>query len=192
MDRLEFAGILARGIIIQPNMAEKLMARFGLSVGSLSRWITKTDPPESIKQAAAALVQRSTIEYRQQVLADLREEFPGRNIVCIPNEECPDEIVVELGTTDDGLTGLALAVIWNSAAHHHNEMTEVYHIEDGVILLYVSKDGIGTVRRPMPGENYTIEPGTLHWADGNAVRVRVESSPPWTPKDHIQGSKDDY
>ena len=190
---VEFSSVITQGLAEQPGLKQKLSNQFGVCLATVQRWAdNKSHPVERAQYMIAEYVERNSATYRQNILACLREEFPGKNIVCIPNEDHPEEIVVELDAINNGLTGLAVAVIWDSAAHYHNQMTEVYQVEDGRLMLYVSKDGRGTVHQPMTGESQTIEPGTLHWVEAAGVCVRVESTPPWTPEDHILGSKEDY
>ncbi len=117
----------------------------------------------------------------QELLASLRHEFPGRNIVCIPPEE-PKEIIVELDR--DESSSQAVALIKRSEPHVHHRITERYEVLSGRLILTTSF-GITSLA---PGDTYIINPESVHHAesgDGSFTRVRVTSNPPWSPDDHI-------
>jgi len=117
----------------------------------------------------------------QELLKSLRQEFPGRNIVCIPPEE-PKEIIVELDR--DESSGQAVALIKRSEPHLHRRMMEQYVIEEGKLLLCVN----GNLSEMIKGDQVTIMPGLVHHAVSltkDFVRVRVTSWPPWSLEDHI-------
>jgi mannose-6-phosphate isomerase-like protein (cupin superfamily) len=117
----------------------------------------------------------------QELLASLRREFPGRNIVSLPPDD-PKEIVVELDR--DVASGTAIALIKRSEPHLHRRMKERYVIEEGKLLLCVN----GNLSEMIKGDQVTIMPGLVHHAVSltkDFVRVRVTSEPPWSPEDHI-------
>lgn len=114
----------------------------------------------------------------KKLVEALREEFPGKNIVLMPEEQ-PEEVVAEI--SQDERESVAVALIDRSRPHRHRFITETYLVESGTLFLYV--DGREHVLNP--GETYRIVPGQIHWAAGAATRVRVTAAPPWTPADHL-------
>lgn len=123
---------------------------------------------------------------KQQIIEQLQAQFPGKKIICLP-EDNPREIICELGLIEGG--SRAIAVIEASDLHYHRRTTETYRVLQGELLLeYDSTDKscILTLsrRRLREGEKFTIHPGTIHCATGDAVWVEVDAFPAWTPKDH--------
>lgn len=114
------------------------------------------------------------------VIAQLREEFPGKTIVCLP-EDNPTEIIVELDRNGVEDCSVAVAVIDRSAPHYHRMLTETYEVQEGVLYLQVE----GMLHVLNPGDTFTIHPGQVHWAEGKATRIIVTCTPPWRPDDHI-------
>jgi mannose-6-phosphate isomerase-like protein (cupin superfamily) len=82
--------------------------------------------------------------------------------------------------------GFAVAVIERSQPHFHLKMQEIYRVLRGT--LYVACKGQGHVLRK--GDSITIEPGEIHSARAadEPVWIEVESSPPWSRDDHLEGS----
>jgi hypothetical protein len=74
-----------------------------------------------------------------------------------------------------------VVVIDESVAHHHVRAKECYLVDEGELSLFV--EGIEHVLHE--GEEFTVMPGQVHWARGNATRVFVDSYPGWTQEDHI-------
>lgn len=118
---------------------------------------------------------------RQETIEALRKEFPGKTIICIPNEENPTEVIVEL--SHDENESVAIAIIDRSAPHFHRVITEMYEIESGSLILYF--DNIPFHLKEGARMDVIISPNTIHWAEGDETRVRVTATPPWTPEDHI-------
>jgi mannose-6-phosphate isomerase-like protein (cupin superfamily) len=117
----------------------------------------------------------------QTLLDSLHQEFPHRNIVCIPPEE-PEEIIVELDRAPS--RGTALALIRRSKLHMHYRTTETYIVENGTLILFVG----GERRVLRPGDRFIITPNRLHHAvseDGKFARVLITSEPPWSSEDHV-------
>jgi len=116
----------------------------------------------------------------QKVLDYLGGNYPGRNIVMLPQDN-PREVICELGQSANGDESTAIAFVDHSMRHHHNETVEQYEVEEGELRLFL--DGQLVILRE--GQGITILPGTVHWAEGNATRVRVTTIPPWEPGDHL-------
>jgi mannose-6-phosphate isomerase-like protein (cupin superfamily) len=114
----------------------------------------------------------------QELLETLRREYPGRNI----DTPSQGEAVVELDRNQDSST--AVAFIKCSDPHYHRERTETYRVEAGIITLYVDNEALTLVS----GDEFVIEPGKVHYAKsqlGGFIRVRVITTPAWSPEDHI-------
>lgn len=114
----------------------------------------------------------------QETIDAIREEFPDKNIVLLP-EDAPTEVIVELSSNDK--ESVAVAFIDRSEPHYHEKLMEIYVVQDGTLLLHVDSEtyelGLGDI--------WTIWPGRVHFAEGDATRVLVTCSPPWTPDDHV-------
>ncbi len=115
-----------------------------------------------------------------KVVAELTAEHPGSQIKQLPADN-PTEIVCEF---DPGQKhpdwSLAVAVIDNSAPHYHRVITEVYRILRGELTLYVGHEQFTMYE----GQQYSILPGNVHWAEGNETWVEVYCSPAYTAEDH--------
>ena len=113
----------------------------------------------------------------EMILQNLRKEFSGRKIICLP-EDGPLEIIVELEADEQQST--AIAIIDRSIEHVHHVMIERYIVETGVLRVHVDDETCTLY----PGDKIDIYPGQAHWAEGVATRVRIIATPPWTPGDH--------
>jgi quercetin dioxygenase-like cupin family protein len=117
----------------------------------------------------------------KSVVAELEQLYPGKLIKQLP-EQAPAEIICEF---DPGAQhpewSLAVAVIDRSAAHYHNRMTEVYQVIKGTLTLYVDSDEFTLYE----GQQFTVTPGRIHWATGDATWVEVYCTPAYTSEDHI-------
>ena len=97
-------------------------------------------------------------------------------------EQSPAEIVCEFDPGEQHPEwSLALAVIDRSAAHYHNRMTEVYQVIKGILTLYVDSEEFTLYE----GQQFTVTPGRIHWATGDATWVEVYCTPSYTSEDHI-------
>ncbi len=117
----------------------------------------------------------------KEIVATLRIEFPGKNIMELPPEN-PTEIICEVEPTIDHPDfSVAVAFIDHSDQHKHAISTETYEVEGGEVTLFTN----GEVHVLKPSQSYVIQPGTLHRAEAKGARVKVTSHPGWTPEDHI-------
>ena len=112
----------------------------------------------------------------ERVVSDLQREFPGKSIVCVPKEH-PREVIAELGKVAES-TSAAVAIIDRGPKHVHRATTETYVVETGQLRLHLQID-------LEPGDCFRIEPGWVHWSEGQATRVLAISTPPWKPEDYI-------
>jgi len=117
----------------------------------------------------------------EEIIKKLKSEFPGKSV--IPNSEAnPGEIICEVEPTNEHSDySLAIAYIKKSSSHRHVKTIETYEVEEGQLDLYL--DGVRNTLRT--NQTYTINPGIIHWAEGNWTRVKVASKPGWTSDDHI-------
>lgn len=115
------------------------------------------------------------------IVKELEAKYPGARIKQLP-PETPSEIVCEYNH-DEGHPdwSLAVAVIDRSAPHYHKVMTEIYRILRGSLTLHVN-DEVVILNE---GDEYTVVPGTVHWAQGDATWVEVECRPAYSQSDHI-------
>lgn len=117
----------------------------------------------------------------KKVIEDLKTEYPGKEIILDPPENAT-EIIVEIEPTKDHPEkSLAMAVVGKSKPHYHKKTTEIYEVTRGELNLYI--DGKKHVLKE--GENMTIEPNTVHYAEGDETWFLTHSKPGWTFEDHI-------
>src|SRR5690242_16183266 len=96
-----------------------------------------------------------------------RTTYPGKNIVAMP-KEAPTEIICEVDpTSEHPEQNTAIAAIKVSAPHYHKKATETYKVLRGALKLFV--DGRQFVLET--GDQYVIEPGQVHYAEGDFTLV---------------------
>lgn len=119
----------------------------------------------------------------EKVLKEVREKYPGKNVVCFPNDESPTEIIVELEpSTEHPERSLALAIVGKSEPHYHKVSTEVYEVTKGTLLLTIE----GKTHTLKEGEKMTIKPNQVHNAEGKGETwFLTHSKPGWKFEDHI-------
>jgi len=76
---------------------------------------------------------------------------------------------------------MAVSVIEKSIPHIHHKTTETYTIVKGNLTLHIENE----VYELSEGEKCVIEPGKIHWAEGNETWVECYSEPGWVQEDHI-------
>jgi len=117
----------------------------------------------------------------QNVVEELKKQYPGKNIILNPPDE-PTEIICEIesGSLNPDRS-VAVAVIDTTIKHYHRLAVEEYEVIKGE--LEVTKEGktyyLG------PGEKITLNPEEYHLARGKETWVKVTSEPAWTPQDQI-------
>ena len=118
---------------------------------------------------------------KQLVISKMKTLYPGKAILCIP-EEKPKEIICEIEPTKNHSDySEAIAVIDQSAKHVHKITTEKYEVIQGTLILTINRNDV-TLKQ---GKIFTVLPNEEHSAKGSSTWVRVTSHPGWTPKDHI-------
>lgn len=109
-----------------------------------------------------------------KIIEKLSKQYPGKKIIQI-HEKDTWEIICETEL------GFAIAVIDKSQPHYHKKLTERYEILEGELTI-VKDDKKYVLKK---GDEFIIEPGTIHQAIGNETWVKVYSNPEWTQEDHI-------
>jgi mannose-6-phosphate isomerase-like protein (cupin superfamily) len=115
----------------------------------------------------------------ERIIAELRKEFPGKNIVRIPEED-PKELIVELGPVSEK-ESIAVAIIDRGPRHLHRVTTETYVVQTGMLRVHVDD----RVVELWPGQRLRIDPGQVHWSEGHATRLLVYAEPAWQAEDYI-------
>jgi mannose-6-phosphate isomerase-like protein (cupin superfamily) len=116
----------------------------------------------------------------QKVLAELQQQYPGAHIKQLP-ADAPKEIVCEFDpSANHPEWSLAMAVIDRSEPHYHNRIVEIYRIVRGQLKLHVNHEE----HIMYEGQEYTVTPGVVHWAEGDETWVEVYCSPAYTQEDH--------
>jgi mannose-6-phosphate isomerase-like protein (cupin superfamily) len=114
------------------------------------------------------------------IVTELEKTYPGKLIKQLPADN-PTEIVCEFDPRDQHPDfSIAVAIIDRSAPHFHNHTTEIYHILKGTLTMHVD----GEEFQMFEGQEYTVQPGKIHWASGDAVWVEVYCNPGYSPDDH--------
>lgn len=107
--------------------------------------------------------------------------YPGKAVVMNPVKK-PIELLCEVEPTHNHPNySVAIAVIDKSTPHMHRVIEETYTVIRGELILHANDETI-TLKRD---ESYTIEPGVVHWAEGDETWVECLSKPGWTKEDHI-------
>ena len=115
-----------------------------------------------------------------KIIARMKDEYPGANIVVLPQEN-PTEIICEFDPGKEHPEySLAIAVIDRSEPHYHDQTVEIYRIVEGVLKLHVGEEEYVMYE----GQEFTIIPGKVHWAEGDQTWVEVYSTPAYTKSDH--------
>lgn len=117
----------------------------------------------------------------QKVIKELKEKYPGKNIILNPPEN-PTEIVCEIEPASlDPQKSVAIAILDNNIKHFHRRSKETYEVIKGVLELTKG----GKTYFLSPGEKLEIEPEEYHLAKGKETWVKVTSIPAWTPQDQF-------
>ena len=113
---------------------------------------------------------------------ELQKQYPGKPIFENKTDGEVTELVCEIEPTSEHPEySVAIAVINKSPKHKHNQTTETYKVIKGKLKLHVG----GDMFELHEGDWYIIEPGQVHWAEGDAAWVECRSEPGWTVEDYI-------
>lgn len=123
----------------------------------------------------------------KKVIRELRRKYPGKKIIK-NDEDNPTEILCEVKPTSEHPEySLAISVIDKSIPHSHKKTKETYKVTKGKLKVY--KDGKEFALTE--GIELVVNPGEVHWAEGNETWIECHSEPGWTFKDHIRLSNAD-
>jgi mannose-6-phosphate isomerase-like protein (cupin superfamily) len=112
---------------------------------------------------------------------ELSKKYPGKAIITNTKEN-PTEILCEVEPTNEhGDYSLAVSVIDKSIPHVHKKALEKYKVIKGKLKLYIGDKVIELTE----GGECTINPGLVHWAEGNETWVECYAKPGWTQEDHV-------
>lgn len=114
----------------------------------------------------------------KKVVGLLKKKYPGKKII-INTPDNPGEIVCEIDQAE--IRSMAVAVIDRTRLHYHRELTEVYEVTKGKLMMYL--DGKKHVVKK--GEKIEMRQGVRHYAVGDETWINVYSTPGWKPEDHI-------
>ncbi len=118
---------------------------------------------------------------KQKIISELKNKYPGKSIYSVPDEN-PTEILCEVEPSSDHPEySNAVAIIDKSKPHIHHKTAETYKVIKGKLLLHIGDQS----KELNEGDTYTIEPGNIHWAEGNETWVECYSEPGWVFEDHI-------
>ena len=116
-----------------------------------------------------------------EIIAELESLYPGRLIKRLPEND-PLEVICEFDPTDSHPDwSRAVAVIDRSAPHFHQRIVVLYHVVKGELLLHVDNDQ----HKLYEGQQFTITPGQIHWAEGDGTWVEIYCTPGYSPDDHF-------
>ncbi len=117
----------------------------------------------------------------QTIIKELEQTYPAKLIKQLP-EDIPTQIVCEFDPpAEHPEYSLAVAIIDRSEAHYHKRSTVIYRVLKGELKLHVGDEEFDMYE----GQEYTITPGQVHWAEGNSTWIEVYSSPGSEQSDHI-------
>lgn len=117
-----------------------------------------------------------------KVRLQYEKSYPGKSIFENSVDGVVSEMICEVEpTTDHASWSLAIAVIDKSEKHHHKKTTETYKVVKGQLKLYVDNEVIELSE----GDTHTIQPGQVHWAEGDETWVECRSEPGWRIEDHM-------
>jgi mannose-6-phosphate isomerase-like protein (cupin superfamily) len=122
------------------------------------------------------------IERSERILLKLMSLYPGKKVYDLSGKGT--HFVCEIEPVEDHPEyDKAVEVIISSEPHKHLKMTQVYKILEGSLTLYVDDKTILLNK----DEQYTVEPGKVHSAEGDdQTLVEIYSTPGWTKEDHIK------
>lgn len=115
-----------------------------------------------------------------KVIGELKLKYPGKTV--FPTET---EIICEIDPSSlHPDHSLAISVCDSNLPHYHRATTETYKVIRGVLKLHFGDETVLLHE----GESQIINPGIVHWAEGNETWIECYSTPGWTPSDHILGT----
>lgn len=118
----------------------------------------------------------------EKVISEIQEKYPGVAVFA-DTENGAAEVIAEIEPTNEHTEySRGVAVVGKSRAHYHTTLVETYTPINGDLTVYIDNDP-HIVKK---GEHITIQPGQVHWAEGNEIWFHVTSRPGWKPTDHFR------
>src|SRR5688572_852642 len=109
----------------------------------------------------------------QKIVSELQEKYPGKEIILDPTDN-PTEIICELEpTTNHPEKSIAFAIVGKSKPHYHKKSTEIYEAVKGILTVYKNREKYVLHE----GEKLTIEPGVVHYVEGDEAWFLTYSEP---------------
>ncbi|MCB9798091.1 hypothetical protein H6758_00015 [Candidatus Nomurabacteria bacterium] len=123
----------------------------------------------------------TNVRRSQRILHELNEKYPQAKSFDLDGRGL--HFVCEVEPTEDHSEyDRAIEVIIDSKPHKHLKMTQYYKILRGSLQLYIENQELTLG----VGDEYTIEPNTVHWATSkDECWLQITSRPGWTKEDHI-------
>lgn len=117
----------------------------------------------------------------KKIIEELKKKYPSKKIIK-NDEDNPTEILCEVDpSVNHPEYSLAVAVINKSLPHVHKKSKETYKVTKGRLILFIDAKS----HELHEGEELVIEPGQIHWAEGDETWIECYSEPGWTFEDHI-------
>jgi len=116
-----------------------------------------------------------------RILKQLNNKYPGKKAWDLDGNG--QHFACAIDPADDHPEyDTCIEVIIKSRPHKHMKMTQYYTITSGTLKLHVGDKTI----KLNPGDKYTVQPGTVHWAESDKeCWAEIYSEPGWTKEDHI-------
>jgi len=130
---------------------------------------------------SSLLQQQGKLETQlSDLLAELKKKYP-KKLIILNDTTRPTELICEVDpTARHPEYSVAVAVIEKSQPHVHHQITETYKVLKGTLTLHLGEQEQVLEQ----GQVVVIEPGQVHWAEGNCAWVQCTSEPGWTIEDH--------
>lgn len=123
----------------------------------------------------------TTSERSVRIIAELNAKYPGKKSYDL--DDRGEHFVCEVEPVDEHPEyDRAVEVIISTKPHKHLKMTQTYTVLSGMLKLHAGEKTILL----NTGDSYIVEPGNVHFAEGDAKTwVDIYSTPGWTKEDHI-------
>jgi len=115
------------------------------------------------------------------IIQTLQKKYPGKTILK-NDEKTPTEIICEIEPNKNHLDySIALVVADKSIPHYHKKTTEEYKVIKGKLKVFKGKKSFVLKEN----QSIIIEPGVVHYVEGDETWFFTTSYPGWTLEDHI-------
>ena len=118
------------------------------------------------------------------IRAELTQKYSGATILDVDDRYLSEIICVPEPTENHADYSIAVAVIFRNHPHVHRVTHERYQVVKGKLTVYIN----GQTHVLAAGAGIDIEPGQIHWAEGDGVWIQCPAVPGWLPQDQIRVS----